>query len=173
MNSFQIKPAFLGRAAAAFLMLVSAQAHATDVRILEVRCTNDTSIPTRTLLLGVNAEGDVTGLKIFTTGQGITSDYKPDDFRHGSLVLFQSDPDLLAPNGRDIIRLDARLVNPEKGGRARMEYVTNALTGNSETVELDLERAADGHWALLLDRQPVRTLQMVKGSLGVKEIEFR
>ena len=73
-------------------------------------------------------------------------------------------------SGHTLIELDARRVNPEKGGPAVMTWTKNVLFGSQDSMKFEVTQDETGDWGIELQGRRIRKLIVTPGSVGVSDV---
>lgn len=73
-------------------------------------------------------------------------------------------------SGHTLIELDARRVNPEKGGPAVMTWTKNVLFGTEDSMRFEVTQDETGDWGIELQGKRIRRLVVTPGTVGVSDV---
>jgi hypothetical protein len=73
-------------------------------------------------------------------------------------------------SGHTLIELDARRVNPEKGGPAVMTWTKNVLFGSQDSIKFEVSQDETGDWGIEHQGHRIRRLIVTPGTVGVSDV---
>ena len=173
---------FLGLSVASFL-IASFSAKASDPEpdfdsaletlairdtLVDVHCPKCDDFESRRLEVLKSETGALTALRFFKMKSGaVTDTLGPDQLKEGLVPMYEQ-------SGFTVLQLDARLVNPEKGGKAVLVWYGNVLTrGGKDSLEMLVDQDSTGDWGLSVNGRRVTELLVTPSSFGIDEVVSR
>ena len=136
--------------------------------LVDVHCPECDNFESRRLEVLKDAAGTMTALRFSKIKSGtVTDTVGPNQLKSGLVPMYEQ-------SGFTVIQLDARLVNPEKGGKAVMIWYGNVLTnGGRESLDMVVEQGADGLWGLYINGAKIREFIITPARFGVDTVSYR
>ena len=140
----------------------------TKDALVDIACPKCENFEDRRLQVTKDAEGTLTSLQFTVIKSGVsTGSYSPQEIKEEILPMYEQ-------SGYTVVKLDARQVNPEKGGRAQLKWLGNVLLkSGAGSLTLDVVQHETGDWGIEHQGQRVRRLVVEPGSLGVEEVRVQ
>jgi hypothetical protein len=141
---------------------------ATRDSLVDVHCSACEGFEARRLEVLTESDGTLTALRFFKIRSGLVTDtIGPRRFKESLVPMYEQ-------SGFTVMELDARLVNPEKGGAATLIWYGNVLTkAGRGTLVLDLKKDEAGDWALYVGNRKINQFLITPGKFGVKSLTYR
>lgn len=136
--------------------------------LVDVHCPKCDGFESRRLEILKDSAGTMTALRFSKIKSGVVTDTMgPNQLKAGLVPMYEQ-------SGFTVIQLDARLVNPEKGGKAIMIWYGNVLThGGRESLNMVVEQGSDGNWGLYIGGEKVREFIVTPSRFGVDTVSYR
>jgi len=136
--------------------------------LIDVHCPECDGFESRRLEVIKDSAGTMTALRFSKIRSGVVTDTMgPDQLKSALVPMYEQ-------SGFTVIQLDARLVNPEKGGKAVMIWYGNVLThGGRKSLNMVVEQTTDGTWGLFIAGARVREFIITPSRFGVDTVSYR
>jgi len=136
--------------------------------LVDVHCSACEGFESRRLEVLKESDGTLTALRFFKIANGFVTDtIGPRRFKESLVPMYEQ-------GGFTVMELDARLVNPEKGGIATLIWYGNVLTkGGKGTIAVELKEDDTGDWALYVSGRKITQLLVTPGRFGIKDVVYR
>ena len=140
----------------------------TKDSLVDISCPKCENFSDRRLQVTKDADGNLTGLHFTVISSGVsTGNYSPEDIKDQVLPMYEQ-------SGYTVVKLDARQVNPEKGGVAQLKWYGNVLLkSGAGSLNLEVVQSEAGDWGIEHQGRLVRRLVVEPGSLGVEEVRIQ
>jgi hypothetical protein len=141
---------------------------ATRDTLVDVHCPKCEGFESRRLEVLKDSDGAITALRFFKIKSGVVTDtIEPRRFKESLVPMYEQ-------SGFTVMQLDARLVNPEKGGPAVLSWFGNVLTkAGKGSLALEVRQDDQGDWGLTISGKKVTSLIVTPTRFGVDDVVSR